>query len=181
MTRKTRMGSKTLMFTNKLVRELYQSEGVGEWRDAACSHLTVKTTPIGYSNFYYNNCSDGNKKIIGSVYKVSVEKAREIVNNIDENYEEFLETPVPSRHDLFNDFETNGYYPRANTVEANGTNEILLLENQSLKEKLKELTDENHELDRKYGELCKIFNNYLREVKRMTKLVITLTGGEDEA
>lgn len=171
MTRKSRIGSKTIMFTNKLVRELYQSEGVVEWRDAACSHLTVKTTPIGYSNFYYNNCSDGNKKIIGSVYKVSVEKAREIVNNIDENYEEFLETPVPSRHDLFNDFETNGYYPRANTVEANGTNEILLLENQSLKEKLKELTDENHELDRKYRELDKRFTDYANEVIRLTRIL----------
>lgn len=171
MTRKTRIGSKTIMFTNKLVRELYQSEGVGEWRDAACSHLTVKTTPIGYSNFYYNNCSDGNKKIIGNVFKVSLEKAREIVNNIDENYQEFLETPVPLRHDLFNDFETNGYYPRAKTIEVNSTNEILLIENQSLKEKVKELTDENHELARKYRELDKIFTDYANEVIRLTRIL----------
>ena len=122
-------------FTNKNVREL---RDCGYFYDAICPHLTVRVSRTGQSYFFI---SQELKKLIGNVYEVTVEDARKVAQNV-------------------NDFAENGYFPRKKIESSpdTGTNKILSAENLALKEKVKELTEENNCLGRQVNLLRDMIN-----------------------
>lgn len=141
-------------FTNKNVRELRMC---GYFYDAVCPHLTVKVLKSGSSYFFI---SQQLKKLIGNVYEVTVDDARQIAQNINENFGEALNTEFPNRINLARDFAENGYLPRKKIESSpdTGTNKILSAENTALKEKIKELTEENNCLGRQVSLLRDMVN-----------------------
>lgn len=141
-------------FTNKNVREL---RDCGYFYDAICPHLTVRVSRTGQSYFFI---SQELKKLIGNVYEVTVEDARKVAQNVNENFEEVLKTKFPKRINLVRDFAENGYFPRKKIESSpdTGTNKILSAENLALKEKVKELTEENNCLGRQVNLLRDMIN-----------------------
>ena len=141
-------------FTNKIVREL---RDCGYFYDAICPHLTVRVSRTGSSYYFF---SQEFKKLIGNVYEVTIENARQIAQNINENFGEALNTKFPKRINLARDFAENGYFPRKKIESSadTGTNKILSAENVALKEKIKELTEENNCLGRQVNLLRDMIN-----------------------
>lgn len=145
-----RKTKKTFIFTNKDVRELTKADDyriVDVYYDDGCPNLILQISRTEKSFIYrYANFT----KRIGSVYQVSVEEARKIVHNINDNKEEFMSLNIPKRYTIFDDFQKNGYLPRQkNEVldEIKGTATILSAENISLKKKIKELEEKIAELE----------------------------------
>lgn len=141
-------------FTNKNVREL---RDCGYFYDAICHHLTVRVSRTGSSYYFFSNEF---KKLIGNVYEVTVEDARKVAQNVNENFKEVLKTKFPKRINLVRDFAENGYFPRKKIESSpdTGTNKILSAENLALKEKIKELTEENNSLGRQVNLLRDMIN-----------------------
>lgn len=141
-------------FTNKNVREL---RDYGRFYDAVCPHLAVTVSRTS-SNYFY--ISKEFKKLIGNVYEITVENARQIAQNINENIEEVLKTELSKRISLARYFAENGYFPckKIESSPDTGTNKILSVENLALKEKIKELTEENNCLGRQVNLLRDMIN-----------------------
>ncbi len=129
-------------FTNKNVREL---RDYGCFYDAVCPRLAVNVSRTSSSYFFICQVF---KKRIGNVYEVTVENARQIAQNINENIEEVLKTEFHKRINLARDFAENGYFPRKKIESSpdTGTNKVLSAENLALNEKVRELTEENNHL-----------------------------------
>lgn len=134
--------NKKFAFTEKEIKEKCQLFVQDTFSDTLCKGLRLVTFETGMGSYVLYLYSPGSQrvvaKVIGSVYRVSLETARKIANNVKDNYAEFLKTPKQNRRTLFEDFEKNGYYPR----KIKGTEVILSDENGSLKQKIKELEGE---------------------------------------
>lgn len=82
-------------------------------------------------------------KMIARTDEITVEEARKITYNINDNLDEYLSVKVRERMSLKEDFLLNGWFPRRpKQKELKGTEIILSDENQSLKEKISELNGE---------------------------------------
>lgn len=142
----------TFMFTNKNARELAKKDNgtiTDIYYDDGCPHLSLNISATGNVYIYRGKKVE---KMIGNVWRVSVEEARKIAHNIDDNKEEFLSLNIPKRYTIFDDFQKNGYLPRQkNEVidKIKSTATALSSENISLKKKIKELEEKIAELEGK--------------------------------
>lgn len=133
------------VFTDKKNKELSER---GDYFDAVCPYLMIRVSSFT-SSYYY--VSSHFKKLIGSVFEVQLDDARKITRNITENIDVVIKTNIPSKMGLYKYIKQNGYFTSKKTksspeVEVHGTSTILAQENSSLKQKLKELEDENRKL-----------------------------------
>lgn len=133
------------VFTDKKNRELTEC---GDYFDAVCPYLMVRVSDFT-SSYYYMSLRF--KKVIGSVFEVPLDDARKIARNITENLDTAIKAKIPNRMGLYKYIKQNGYFTSKKIkgspeVEVHGTSTILAQENSSLKQKLKELEDENRKL-----------------------------------
>lgn len=128
--------SRSFMFTDKDVREYEYDLDATTYSDKGCRGLRISVSQNGNHNFIFQDLKVC--KTIGSIYSVSVKQAREIVQNIKDNYPEFLEERPNINLNLFAYFQKYGNYPHKHE----GTKVILSDENSSLKKKIKILQEE---------------------------------------
>ncbi len=130
------------------------------FKDTVKPHLALvayrDTNNIMFAHMFKNKL-----KMIGMIDEMSVEEARKITKNIDENYEEFSLTLIPHKTSIKDDIKVNGFFPRNGVFK--GTETVLSDENASLKEKIKELNNEIDELKKSIKPL-KMENLELREI-----------------
>ena len=130
-------------FTEKEVKEkCMQESGIG-YSDSLCTGLYMITGKQGAGSYQLMLKSKNVNKVIGDVYRVSLDEARKIVNNIKDNLEEFKETKLSFGKHLVYDFRENGYYPRKPMAidDALGELERLKARHELIKKKLKEIED----------------------------------------
>lgn len=105
-------------------------------------------------------------KVIGSVYQMTVKEAREIVNNINQNRDEFMREFPNIKLPLVAYFQKYGKFPH----KPNGTEVVISNENASLKEKIKDLQAENESLKaeiQKLSEENRKYHNRLITIKKV--------------
>lgn len=125
-------------FTDKLCREFDAEEhdGITTISDKLCKNLRMYVSQNNNHSFAYQGLETA--KVIGSVYQMTVKEAREIVNNIRENKEEFKREVSNIKLPLAAYFKKFGKFPH----QPKGTEVIISNENASLKEKIKDLQAE---------------------------------------
>ena len=135
---------RTFAFTDKECRNMTLPEGIGQemYTDELCPNLTLVLSKNGNHSYTFRR-HDG-CKTIGAVWAVTVKEAREIANNIRENYPEFKKERKDIKMPMFAYFKIAGKYPH----QPNGTEIIISDENASLKQKIKELQEEIARLNR---------------------------------
>lgn len=123
-------------FTEKDVKAKCEFEKGISYTDSLCPNLLVYSGKDGNGSYRVAVCLNSKyyQKVIGSVYRVPLDYAREIVRNIQENREEFVENlDSLGRYDsLYADFKKNGFYPRKK-LEIKLDEEFLLGEIERLK------------------------------------------------
>lgn len=131
--------SKKFEFTDYNVKKLNRPKDVSMvvYTDTVAPHL-VCVVYRDSKHKIFCHLYGRKMKMIARTDDISVEEARKITRNIDENYEEFCNTPIQARVSVFEDMKANGFFPR----KRKGTEVILSDENQSLKEKINELNGE---------------------------------------
>lgn len=109
-------------------------------------------------------------KMIARTDEISVEDARSIAYNINENYDEFLNTHIAARESVAEDIKQHGFFPR----NKRGTEVILSDENSSLKDKIKELSETVRQLQKENLEMKELLNeinharrSYLNSLRRI--------------
>lgn len=113
----TRISQKEIKkhFTNDLVRLLASRGGKATyWRDTEEPSLVLCVSPYEKRSLYYKR--RGYIKLIGDIHEVTVEKAREITKNIDQNFEEVMNTEFQDRIPLCREYAKNGAFPRKQKV-----------------------------------------------------------------
>ena len=130
--------NRKFFFTEDAVKKLGADDEMRQvsYTDSGCKCLQVLVSETDLSYIFMNGRIS---KVIGNIYNVSLKDARAIVNNIRDNYEEFMKSKPARCCSLSVDFKKNGFYPRKKVEEPKGTAMILSDENASLKEKIKEL------------------------------------------
>lgn len=178
-----RKAKNSFMFTNKDVRELTKKDDyriVDIYYDDGCPNLILQISRTEKSFVYrYAN----NTKRIGNVYQVSVEEARKIVRNINDNKEEFMSLNIPKRYTIFDDFQKNGYLPRKKNEgldEIKGTATILSSENISLKKKIKELEEQVATLEDKLEEKNISLYRAIKAIMEVYRLAEPFVGDSDD-
>ena len=135
-------------FTDKEVKARCEEDnGKIEYTDSLCTGLNMITGKYGNGSYAFSTSYKGKclKKIIGNVWRMSVEEARDIVRNIQANKDEFMANELPWGKLLSVDFKENGFYPRKPAVVEDTSLlselEKLKAENEFLKKKLKKIED----------------------------------------
>lgn len=103
-------------FTEKEVKAKCElGEGI-DYTDSLCPNLLIHSNKDGLGSYKVALTYKGKyyQKVVGSIYRVSLDYARDICKNIQENKQEFLENldSLGKRHLLYQDFKENGFYPR---------------------------------------------------------------------
>lgn len=157
-TRLVRKGKATHFFTEKFVRELpCTNDTFTEVRDLKVGNLTLRVTPKGSRTYYYRRATTKKfMKCIGTIYEVTLEQARLIATNVDNNFEEFSKDKIDIRIPLCRYLKDTGFYPHkklstdTTAVEATpaGTAQILSNENKLLKDKIKEYQEVNQKINK---------------------------------
>lgn len=154
-------------FTDKLCREFDAEEhdGITTISDKLCKNLRMYVSQNNNHSFAYQGLETA--KVIGSVYQMTVKEAREIVNNINENKEEFKREVSKIKLPLAAYFKKFGKFPH----QPKGTEVIISNENASLKEKIKDLQTENAVLLSQVNELKEINTQLVSRINSIRKLV----------
>lgn len=154
-------------FTDKLCREFDYEEhdGITTISDKLCKNLRMYVSQNNNHSFAYQGSEAA--KVIGSVYQMTVKEAREIVNNINENKEEFKREVSNIKLPLAAYFKKFGKFPH----QPKGTEVIISNENASLKEKIKDLQAENEVLLSQVNELKEINTQLVSRINSIRKLV----------
>lgn len=161
--------SRKFEFTDNFCRK-YEME---DWRDGTiltdslCKNLTMYISQ--YGNHTYNFTSSKGSRVIGSVHTVTVKEARDIVHNIQENLDEFLQELPTIKTPLVFYFRKYGMFPHT----PHSTEVIISDENASLKKKIKDL---EKEIERLNG----ICNWYSKQLLKIEKLAGDIFPTEDE-
>lgn len=138
---------RSFVFTDKEVRSLPTDLKVA-YSDEHCPGLRVMASSCGNHSYIYK-AAEGSK-VIGNIYSISLKQAREIVNNIKENRDEYLSECKSIKMNLFGYFQKFGPYPHKklertdvedNTKELKNLVEQLRLSNHALEEENKRLND----------------------------------------
>lgn len=132
--RKSRQ-SRKFVFSDKQCREM-EYDDARYWSDSLCKGLRIVLSK--FNNHTYQFQFEGGSKVIGSVFAVSVKDAREIINNIRQNMDEFMEELPNIKMPLAGYFKKYGMFPH----KPQGTAVIISDENASLKQKIKDLEKE---------------------------------------
>lgn len=141
--------SRSFEFTDKACREYDASndyEGA-TCSDKLCKNLRMYVSRQGNHTFFFQDMQAS--RTIGSVYMVTVKEAREIVNNIRENKEEFYKEVPTITIPLAAYIRKYGKYPH----KPQGTDVIISDENLSLKQKIKDLQVEIDSLQKQVEDL----------------------------
>lgn len=100
---------RSFVFTDKDIREYDYDISAGTYSDKICRGLKISVSRNGNHTFFYQN--QKHSKVIGSIYNISVDKAREICNNINENEEEFNTEYDNIKINLYGYFQKYGPFP----------------------------------------------------------------------
>ena len=160
-----RNGRATQLFTEQLVRHLQcVNNSYTEARDIKVTSLIISVTHRGSRTYYYRSSfgKDTISKSIGTIYEVTLEQARSIAQNIDQNLDEFLADDIRlEKTPLCRYLKEKGYYPHKKTgqqeeeitLTPNGTIQLLSNENKLLRDKIRE---GNEEIEKLKKELIKV-------------------------
>ena len=114
---KARQSEIRKQFTDDLVRVLPPRGGENTgWRDSIEPSLYLYVSPYEKRSLFYKHHKF--IKLIGDVHEVTVDRAREIARNVDENIDEVKNTEFQDRIPLCRDFAKNGAFPRKEKAEA---------------------------------------------------------------
>lgn len=105
---------RSFVFTEKELKEkMYNGEKI-IYTDSACPCLCCLSLKDGNGAYTIQATINSKlyRKVIGNLYRVSLENARDIVRNILENKEEFSKNNLKRCESLVEDFKKNGFYPR---------------------------------------------------------------------
>lgn len=141
ITQRAPNAKRSFEFTDKFCRNFDAGdEEIKSLSDKLCKNLRMSVSKNGNHSFMYQNV--GTSRVIGSVYQMTVKEAREIVNNINQNRDEFMREAPNIKIPLVAYFQKYGKFPH----QPNGTEVVISNENASLKEKIKDLQVEVEKL-----------------------------------
>lgn len=161
--------SRKVEFTDNFCRNYFMEdfrEGT-QLSDSLCKNLTMYVSKYGNHTYNFTSCKCA--RTIGSVHTMTAKEAREIVNNIRENIDEFLQEVPSIKIPLVFYFKKFGKFPH----KPQGTEVIISDENSSLKKKIKDLESE-------VGRLNGICNWYSKRLLEIEKLAGDIFPTEDE-
>ena len=156
---------RSFAFTDKEVRNLPCDLKVA-YSDTLCPGLRVMVSHCGNHSYIYK-AAEGSK-VIGSIYSISLKQAREIVNNIRENRDEYLSEFKNIKMHLFGYFQKFGPYPHEKLDKADIEDdqkglkdyiETLRAENDKLVERNIKLNEENEYLTNMLTRIRDIINS----------------------
>lgn len=136
---------RSFIFTDKSVREYDYAMDARTYSDKICKGLKLSASCNGNHNFFY--CGSQHLKVIGSIYNIGVDKAREICNNIKEHEDEFNAEFDNIKLNLYGYFQKYGPYPhkKIETVTED-TEEDVQEQIKSLQKQVETLTALNNHL-----------------------------------
>ena len=131
---------RTFIFSDKAVREYDYDVDAGTYSDRICKGLKISVSRNGNHSFFYSGPE--HSKVIGSIYNISVDKAREICKNIKENEDEFNAEFDTIKLNLYGYFQKFGPYPH-NLIIEDVTEETIEEQIETLKKQVDILTTLN--------------------------------------
>lgn len=109
LTKRKPKESRSFIFTDKDVREYDYDLNAFTYSDKLYKGLRVSVSKYGNHSFIYQNCE--HTKVIGSIYNISVDKAREIAKNLREYKDEYNADFDKITMSLYAWFQKYGPYP----------------------------------------------------------------------
>lgn len=166
ITQRAPNAKRSFEFTDKFCRNFDAGdEEIKTLSDKLCKNLRMSVSKSGNHSFMYQGMTAS--KVIGSVYQMTVKEAREIVNNINQNRDEFMREFPNIKLPLVAYFQKYGKFPH----KPNGTEVVISNENASLKEKIKDLQAENESLKAEIQTLSEENRKYYSRLITIKKVV----------
>lgn len=151
------------VFTDKECRELQFDDRVKNttYTDSLCRCLRIMVSKYGNHSYMYQKFKGS--KVIGNVFAVTVKEAREIVKNIEENYDEYIQVAPTIKMPLSAYFKKYGAFPHKEVEEVHSDSYEARIESMQqdidiLTKQIKVLNDENDILTQKLINIREIVN-----------------------